>query len=98
MPVTAIIPPAMRRSLDATGHQHRELPPQPHAGRATRPWPRWGLCRIQWEGPWTRPGVPARTRYRFTHWVGAAVDTGGVGIFDVNVLANGSGWCSLENW
>lgn len=63
------------------------------------PWPGWGLCRIQWEGPWTRPGVPMRARYRYTHWVGVATDPRrGVGIFDINVLANGSGWCSLEDW
>jgi len=62
-------------------------------------WPSRGLCRIQWEGPWTQPGVPARARYRFTHWIGAATDpVRGVGIFDINVLANGSGWCSLEDW
>lgn len=62
-------------------------------------WPLWGLCRIQWEGPWTLPGVPMRARYRYTHWVGAATDQQrGVGVFDVNVLANGSGWCSLADW
>ena len=62
-------------------------------------WPRYGLCRIQWEGPWTRPGVPMRARYRHTHWVGAARrDTGAIGVFDVNALGNGSGWCSLDDW
>lgn len=66
---------------------------------STQEWPRWGLCRIQWEGPWTQPGVPIRARYRYTHWVGAATDPGrGVGIFDINVLSNGSGWCSLDDW
>lgn len=63
------------------------------------PWPRWGLCRIQLEGPWTQPGVPIRARYRQTHWVGAATKTAGdVGVFDVNALANGSGWCALADW
>ncbi len=62
-------------------------------------WPDRGLCRVQWEGPWTRPGVPARAAYRHTHWVGAATrDTGEIGVFDVNALGNGSGWCSLEDW
>jgi hypothetical protein len=62
-------------------------------------WPRYGLARIQWEGPWTKPSVPMRARYRFTHWVGACVPTeGNVGIFDINAIANGSGWTSLADW
>jgi hypothetical protein len=62
-------------------------------------WPRYGLVRIQWEGPWTQPGVPIRARYRFTHWVGAATRSpGDVGVWDVNALANGTGWGSLANW
>ena len=70
-------------------------------GRAN--WPRYGLARVQWEGPWTRPGVPMRARYRHTHWVGAATlpACGGnlqVGIFDINAIGNGSGWCSLRDW
>lgn len=61
-------------------------------------WPNYGLARIQWEGPWTRPGVPLRARYRYTHWIGAARGASGVGVFDVNCLNNGSGWVSLEDW
>ena len=61
--------------------------------------PRYGLARIQWEGPWTQPGVPARAAYRHTHWVGAAIDpVKGIGIFDINALGNGTGWCALEDW
>src|SRR5688572_27577824 len=61
-------------------------------------WPKFGLARIQWEGPWTKPGVPLRARYRYTHWVGAnASDRHNVGIFDINAMANGSGWCSLQD-
>jgi len=70
--------------------------------RLVRPiaaWPQYGLARVQWEGPWTRPEVPVRARYRYTHWVGAcAVDPENIGIFDINAIGNGSGWCSLENW
>lgn len=61
--------------------------------------PRYGLARIQWTGPWTKPGVPARAAYRHTHWVGAAIDPArGVGIFDINAIGNGSGWLSLADW
>lgn len=62
-------------------------------------WPRYGLARIQWEGPWTKPGVPQRARYRHTHWVGACTrGASNVGIFDINAINNGSGWISLEDW
>ena len=61
-------------------------------------WPQYGLVRIQWEGPWTQPGVPMLARYRYTHWVGAAQRGGETGIFDVNCLNNGTGWSSLADW
>jgi hypothetical protein len=60
--------------------------------------PRYGLARVQWEGPWTKPGVPMRARYRYTHWVGAASDGPDIGIFDINCMNNGTGWCSLDDW
>lgn len=62
-------------------------------------WPAFGLARIQWHGPWMKEGVPARARYRHTHWVGAcrrAPDE--IGIFDINAIGNGSGWCHLSDW
>lgn len=72
-------------------------------------WPMYGLARIQWEGPWTEEGVHPKARYRYTHWVGAMIGPNGfkyagkpgeldVGVFDINALANGSGWCSLNDW
>ena len=62
-------------------------------------WPAFGLVRIQWEGPWTAPGVPIRARYRYTHWIAAARSAArGVGIFDVNAMGNGTGWCALADW
>lgn len=61
-------------------------------------WPRLGLVRVQWEGPWTQPGVPIRARYRYTHWIGAATVNGGVGVFDINCINNGSGWVALADW
>lgn len=62
-------------------------------------WPLYGLARIQWEGPWTKSGVPARAAYRHTHWVGVnSRNPKNVGIFDVNALGNGTGWCFVGDW
>lgn len=60
-----------------------------------RDWPGFGLARIQWEGPWTRPGVPMRARYRHTHWVGVLL--GGTSIFDINAMCAG-GWIPVREW
>lgn len=61
-------------------------------------WPRCGLARIQWEGPWTKPGVPPRVAYRHTHWVAVdSRDASNVGIFDINAMSSG-GWISLKDW
>lgn len=65
--------------------------------KRTKAWPRYGLVRIQWYGPWTEPGVPMRARYRHTHWIGArwtGVDTE---IFDINCMSVG-GWVSRSVW
>jgi hypothetical protein len=69
--------------------------------RPTIDWPRFGLARIQWEGPWTEPGVPMRARYRHTHWVGACTASpDNIGIFDVNALSEScsQGWTPLAAW
>jgi hypothetical protein len=66
--------------------------------RKPPPWPYFGLARIQWEGPWTAPGANPRWAYRQTHWVGVCQRNGAIGIFDINMINNGSGWSSLENW
>lgn len=49
-----------------------------------------GVVRVQFGGPWTRPGVPMRVRYRHTHW--AAFD--GEFVFDVNH----HGWLTRPRW
>lgn len=66
--------------------------------RSDLDWPDYGLARIQWEGPWTKPGVPMRARYRYTHWVGTCRRGAEVGVWDINMLGNGTGWGSLEHW
>ena len=65
-------------------------------------YPFYGLCLVQWEGPWSDPGVHPLAKYRYTHWIGVwrsiDVASNGIGIFDVNCLNNGQGWGSLDNW
>lgn len=65
-------------------------------------WPKHGLARIQWGGPWMAEGAPPRWRYRQTHWVGSRGNPargGGLGIFDINAMSDGgSGWVSREDW
>lgn len=54
-----------------------------------------GLLRVQWGGPWTKPGVPMRARYRHTHWV--AVRKHSFEIFDINAMCVG-GWLPESEW
>jgi hypothetical protein len=83
----------MYAALNSVGQPWRLVKPP-------RTWPDYGLARVQWEGPWTAPGVPMRARYRHTHWVGAQWSEGKqeTGIFDCNALGNGTGWCSVGAW
>lgn len=66
------------------------------------PWPSFGLCRIQWGGPWMKKDVPERARYRHTHWVATCDALGGSvgrGVFDINAVGDGcSGWIALDEW
>lgn len=89
-------PTLMRDCLNRTGRQWWKLEGMPT----------YGLLRIQWEGPWTEPGVPPRVAYRHTHWIGidqplhaAMLDQIHInaGIFDVNAM-NSGGWISYADW
>lgn len=60
-------------------------------------WPRFGLARVQWEGPWTQAGVPMTARYRHTHWVGSCVTYEDTWIFDINCICVG-GWVHFSEW
>ncbi len=60
----------------------------------------YGICRIQWEGPWTRPEANPRWAYTRTHWIGAMVhplQPGWPGesqwVYDVN-----AGWQTINEW
>lgn len=62
-------------------------------------WPKLGLVRVQWGGPWMKPEVPLRARYRQTHWVGSwkrPID-GQIWIYDINA-AEWGGWLPLSAW
>lgn len=65
--------------------------------RHSQNWPKCGLVRVQWEGPWTKAGVPMRARYRHTHWVASHKDARGTSIFDINAIHAG-GWIALRTW
>src|SRR5690349_11053969 len=58
---------ALRRS--GKKWQHRAIR---DVATGNPPWPRWGLCRVQWHGPWTMPGANQRWAYRHTHWIGVS--------------------------
>ncbi len=83
-------PTLMWAILDRSGRQWRKIGQQ---------WPRFGLARLQWEGPWTEPGVNPKAAYRMTHWVASWIHPErGHGIFDINMTANGTGWGSFADW
>ena len=57
-------------------------------------WPEHGLVRIQWGGPWLKPGVPKAAAYQATHWVACKRDDTEVWVFDVNA----GGWTTFDEW
>lgn len=60
--------------------------------------PRLGIARIQWTGPWTAPGANPKWGYHYTHWIATWLMEAGVNpnwfcIFDVNGgLTNQDDW------
>jgi hypothetical protein len=78
-------PTMMLKAVAAAGFVHR-----PGEG-----WPVHGLVRIQWGGPWLKPGVPPRVAYGYTHWIAAKYlrDAGEWWVFDVN-----GGWMFQVDW
>jgi hypothetical protein len=100
-------PTMMFGALQSIGRPWQRIRTSPLSGAAAHmPW--WGLCRIQWHGPWTAEGANPRWAYRQTHWIGAAkrktdgglIGVGDIGVFDVNCVNEtpDSGWVSLEDW
>ena len=63
--------------------------------------PAFGLCRVQWGGPWCKPNVPMAARYSQTHWIAVARHPRrGLGVFDVNNNTDDDeiGWTPFEEW
>jgi hypothetical protein len=76
-------------------------------GRNRPDWPRYGIARIQFEGPWTAPGANPRWAYRHTHWVGvrtlsdqvAASGARDTQIWDINAFNElRGGWLDEPTW
>lgn len=101
-------PTLMLAALDSLGVVYAKSALGDRAGGARCTylgWPWYGLARIQWEGPWTKPGVPMRARYRYTHWVGVATKAiNDVVIFDCNAMGCPTpaepcdGWTTAQAW
>lgn len=51
-----------------------------------------GIHRVQWEGPWLNPGVPARAAYQHTHYI-AACDG-----FVLCTAVCPYAWITAEDW
>jgi len=89
-------PTLMIESLKRCGASYRRVYRGDFPGAV---WPalRLGVVRVQWGGPWTKPGVPMQARYRQTHWIGMR-DMGKT-VFDINVADERcDGWIPFELW
>lgn len=54
-----------------------------------------GVVRVQWGGPWMKPGVPHVAQYCQTHWLAVHGDLA----WDVNTAHLGQdGWYNVWNW
>lgn len=79
-------PTMMFRALRELGAEWKEVPG----------WPENGVVRVQWGGPWMKPGVPIRARYRHTHWIATRLVGDELFAFDINGAC--VGWMPFEEW
>lgn len=88
-------PTMMRAGLEALGV--RLLEDLRGQERDPAHFPTDGLVRLQWEGPWTAPGMNPRWAYGHTHWIASrlwrTVGDPRIWIFDVN-----GGWLPADWW
>jgi len=87
-------PSMMQQALAELGIKFERVYECMGRGVALNPvYPKFGLVRIQWAGPWTEPGVPVAARYRHTHWIAANEEMR----FDINAMCVG-GWLPRVEW
>lgn len=57
-----------------------------------------GINRIQWEGPWLKPGVPPAAAYQHTHWVAHFSDSASAGGWLLCTAVCSWAWVHVEEW
>jgi hypothetical protein len=57
--------------------------------------PKYGMVRILWNGPWSDEGLIAR--FMRSHWIATYRDKNQLWVFDINAISVG-GWMSFEEW
>jgi len=57
---------------------------------------RYGICRVQWDGPWMRDPDPYE-KLRHSHWVGICRTDSEEAVFDINAIGQG-GWLPFGEW
>lgn len=89
-------PTQMRNALERAGVTVNEIdretiyrPIGPRGGGVLAA--NYGITRIQFAGPWTKPGVPPAVAYRYTHWVASAADEQGF----PDLHDNNWGWMTM---
>lgn len=89
-------PSMMWRALDALRVRYTKTGSGAAGPERGIGWPRLGLARIQFGGPWCKAGVPLPARYTETHWVGAYFDrpASEVYVYDVNAAE----WRTRHTW
>jgi len=88
-------PTLMWKALKSLGVKYSIVGDDARGPEQAIAWPKFGLARIQWGGPWTRAGVPIAARYRQSHWVASWRHAEGLQfVFDVNT----NGWRTLASW
>ncbi len=75
----------MVASIHRAGFSAREIAPV---------FPRHGVVRIQWGGPWMLPGVPFGWKFKHTHWIASIAGVPDRWVFDVNA----PDWMPYEKW